>query len=169
MRQIAEGDIIIDFPVGASVRKFDNAAHGLSHCMSAVDYIVDHKDHVYFIEIKDPQSPETKTLTSEEFFQEFRCGSTDNKLVRKFRDSFLYEWASGQPNKAIYYLVLIGWDYSDDAFWLVRNDELRRKLPIQGPKGAWKKPFVRGCAVMNLASWNKALPMFSAKRISHKS
>ena len=41
MTVIAEDDLQIKLPAGAKARKFDDQnVHGLSHCMKAVDFIV---------------------------------------------------------------------------------------------------------------------------------
>lgn len=76
MTVLAEDDLQITLPSGVVGRKFDDeTSHGLSHCMKAVDFIVEMDDR------------------------------------------------------------------------------------------PWKKPFVAGCAVMNLASWNKVLPHIPASRV----
>ena len=42
-----------------NARRFDDRPnHGLSHCMSAVDFIVELAESYLFIEIKDPQAPQ---------------------------------------------------------------------------------------------------------------
>jgi len=58
MTTLAEGDLQIALPAGAAGRKFDDGAtHGLSHCMKAVDFIVELEDRILFIEFKDPDHP----------------------------------------------------------------------------------------------------------------
>ena len=45
---------------GQNARKFDDHSHGLSHCMKAVDFVVE-LPHLYlFIEFKDPEHPSAK-------------------------------------------------------------------------------------------------------------
>lgn len=53
-------------------RKFDDeAAHGLSHCMKAVDFIIELPERLLFVEFKDPENPQTPAkngrLTSANF------------------------------------------------------------------------------------------------------
>lgn len=168
MMVFAEGDLQIRFPVGATVRKFDvGASHGLSHCMKAVDFIVELDERILFVEFKDPDAPAALPERQSLFMEEFRSGVLDNKLKAKYRDSFLYEWASGRASKPIYYLVLIGASVLSEAELLARTDALRRQIPVMGPGDKpWKRSFVAGCAVMNIAAWNKALPNYPVSRLS---
>lgn len=167
MNVLIEGDLKVILPVGAEARKFDDGSHGLSHCMKAVDFIVELDDRVLFVEFKDPDAPLADAERRDKFLQEFQSGELDKKLQYKYRDSYLYEFASGRVHKPIYYFVLIGAKALSDAELLARTDALKRSLPVCGANGKpWKKPFVAGCAVMNLLSWNKALPMYPASRVS---
>jgi hypothetical protein len=168
MKAISEGDLQITLPAGAKARKFDEkTTHGLSHCMKAVDFIVELEDKALFIELKDPEHPNAPAQNRAAFLENFLSGGLDNDLKLKYRDSWLYEYAEGRAKKPIYYLVLIGASTLSDAELLARTDALKRQIPMPGPSGRpWKKPFVAGCAVMNLAAWNKAFAHMPASRVS---
>lgn len=168
MTVLSEGNLQITLPAGVSGRKFDDReSHGLSHCMKAVDFIVELEDRVLFIEFKDPDDPAAPPERRNRFIEELRSGVLDNKLKAKYRDSFLYEWASGRASKSIYFLVLIGANALSEAELLARTDALRRQVPVMGPGDKqWKNPFVAGCAIMNVNTWNKALPNYPVTRIS---
>ena len=168
MTLLTEDDLQIALPTGAVGRKFDDdTTHGLSHCMKAVDFIVELEDRVLFVELKDPDHPSSQQKNREKFIRRFLSGQIDTDLKTKFRDSFLYEWASGRVSKPIYFLVLIGASTLSDADLLTRTDALKRQVPVMGPNDSpWKKPLVAGCAVMNLSAWNTALPQFPASRIA---
>lgn len=167
MTVLSEDDLKITLPPGVSGRKFDDeVGHGLSHCMKAVDFIVELADRTFFVEFKDPENPNAKPKDSAAFLAKFLGGAIDSDLKTKYRDSWLYEYADGRANKPIYYLVLIGASTLSDAELLNRTDALKRQVPMSGPASrAWSKPFVAGCAVMNLAAWNKALPHMPAGRV----
>lgn len=155
MSVFTEGGLRIEFPDGLSVRKFDDPkTHGRPH-MRAVDFIVDLPDRSLFIEVKEPEGK----------------SSLENMrgLSRKFRDSFLYEWAEGRADKRIDYIVLLVADGLTSAELEPRTDDLRRRLPAQGPfNRPWKRPLVANCLVMDLAAWNQnALTRkFPAARVS---
>jgi hypothetical protein len=135
--------------------------------MKAVDFIVELDDRVLFIEFKDPEHPAAQPKDRQTFLQKFLSGALDADLKTKYRDSFLYEWASAQATKPAYYLVLIAASALSEAELLARTDALRRQIPVFGPENKpWKKPFVYGCAVMNIDAWNKVLPHYPVSRRS---
>lgn len=168
MAVIIEGDIQINLPDGLVFRRFDDEfSHGLSHCMKAVDYIIDMEDKIIFLEFKDPDNPNAKDQNREEFFEKLTSGKIDSDLKTKFRDSFLYEWGYGRVDKPVYYWILIGAERLDSIQLLRRTDALKKQLPVNGPAGKpWKNAFVAGCTVMNLLAWNKQLANFPAIRLS---
>ena len=156
--------VTVDGEVGAW--KFDDESHGLSHCMKAVDLIVEFPDRYLFLEFKDPQHPDAPQENRAEFIKEFTGGELDEKLKYKYRDSFLYEWASGRANKPIYFYVLIADDTLDSACLLNRKEALEKILPLKGPKSRlWTKRIVEECLVFNIESWNRWLPQYPLNRI----
>jgi len=165
MTVLREGTLELTLPPGAQGRKFDDPSHGLSHCMRAVDFIVEEQGRVLFIEFKDPDHPHASAGDRAAFLRELEAGKRDDDLVRKYRDSFLYRWAEGADEKPIFYWVLIAASGLDEALLLTRAEELKRKLPVAGPtSGAWKRQLVAGCHVFNLETWNKHLPRYSVRR-----
>ena len=154
MTTLREGDIEIELLSGARGRKFDDARHGLSHCMKAVDFIIELKDRILFVEIKDPESSAAPDTRREEFVRQFQAGEIDRALAGKYRDSFLYEWAAQRLEKPVHYLVLVAISSLDPAMLLARTDALKRELPFQGPSnGAWTRRLAEGCVVFNLDAW----------------
>lgn len=55
MTTLSEGDLRLTVPDPANGRQFDDAQHGLSHCMKAVDWVVDLPERTCFVEVKDPK------------------------------------------------------------------------------------------------------------------
>lgn len=66
-----EGTRCFDFTQAQDARRFDDASHGLSHCMKAVDFIAESKDHILLIEVKDFEAP--------------NCCNKHNKIPRWLR------------------------------------------------------------------------------------
>ena len=158
MTVLAEGNLRITLPRGAKARKFDDESHGLSHCMKAVDFVVELGDRVLFIEIKDPQHPRARREDQNSFIESFMAEQLDDPLVRKFRDSFLYEWACGRSGKPIHYWVIVAIDALGDPDLLQRTDALKRKLPVlDAAAQGWRRSFAANCQVFNIRSWNEAL------------
>ena len=134
MTVLTEGNLQITIRNAVSARKFDDdQSHGLSHCMRAVDFVVELNDCYLFIEIKDPQHPAAPARETDRFARSFLSGELDDELRFKYRDSFLYEWADERADKPVDYLVLIALDSLDPSNLLDRRDQLQRMLPLQRP------------------------------------
>ncbi|MEW6668701.1 MAG: hypothetical protein AB1512_26110 [Thermodesulfobacteriota bacterium] len=166
MTVFTEGNLQITIPDGVTAKKFDDGpTHGLTHCMKAVDLILELSDRVLFIEVKDPDDPAGRQEEREKFVAKFLAGGIDEDLKYKYRDTFLYEWASDRLKKPIYYLVLVAIETLTEADLLARTDDLKRKLPLQGPpSGQWKKRIVEDLAIFNISSWNKMLKRYPIRR-----
>ena len=151
-------------------RKFDDPpSHGLSHCMKAVDFIVERPDSYLFIEFKDPQDPKAKAQAQKDFSQKFKRGELDEDFKYKYRDTFLYEWAAGRADKPVDYVILIALDSLTVTELGTRTIELQRKLPLHGPpSGSWICPLVRSCTVFNIAAWNNRFSDLTVTRLSAK-
>ena len=166
MTTLREGNLQITFPQGAKVRRFDDkASHGLSHCMKAVDFIVEEVNRTSFIEIKDPDHPNARQANRNMFINDFLSGALDEDLKYKYRDTFLYQWASGSIGKPIYYWIIIALEKLTEAELSSRTDDLRRKLPLKGPTGEWKRPIVADCMVFNITTWKRHQSRFPLSRI----
>ncbi len=165
MKAMREGTLELAVPPGVRVRKFDGAEHGLSHCMKAVDFVVEDGERIFLIEIKDPDDPGAPGGSGADFLKGLIEGKKDDELVRKYRDSFLYLWAEVVEGKKWTYCVLVAAKELEDALLLWRTEELRRKLPVDGPGGRWRRRFADGCVVCNIAAWNRHLPQFRARRL----
>ncbi|RME82209.1 MAG: hypothetical protein D6771_07330 [Zetaproteobacteria bacterium] len=170
MPVLREGNIEIQLPSGVHGEKFDGPQHGLSHCMKAVDFVVDAPDQTILIEIKDPEHPRADPRQRKRYLAGLRKGSKDEDFVRKYRDSFLYLWAEKRiANKPVHYYVLITSsqldEALDEALLLAMTEALKRKLPIEGLPASWKRKIADACAVFNIKSWNAHLPQYPVRRI----
>lgn len=143
-----------DFSGAINAFKFDEETktlptyHGLSHCMKAVDFVVEYDDHYLFVEIKDP--PTTGRYDSEK-----DQASLVRSLTTKFRDTFLYRWAEEKLDKPVQYLCLVE---IDNALTLFLTKQLEIQLPTVEQPSRWRRPLVFSCAVLNQRTWNKTFP-----------
>lgn len=165
MMVFVEGDLQITIDDALDARKFDGGGHGLSHCMKAVDFIVELPDKYLFIEFKDPDHPLGRYADQRNFIREFLSGELDEELKYKYRDSWLYEWASGRADKPVHYYVLVAVDGLTDIEFQYRTDDLERKLPVRGAR-AWTRSIVDACYVFNIRLWNHYLPNLPVSRVS---
>ena len=166
MTTLKEGGLEIRFPPGTNVRRFDDElTYGLSHCMKAVDFIVELTDRICFIEIKDPDNPQVQLKDKKEFTRRLLAEELDADLIKKLRDSFIYEWACKHVGKPIHYWVVIGLDALTEVQLLNRKDALKQELPVRGPSsGKWKRAVVENCEVFTIRTWNRSLPQFPILR-----
>lgn len=160
---LTEGRLQFTFNNVVDARKFDGSAHGLSDCMKAVDFIVERDDRYLFIEVKDPQACPSSI---DGYRESFISGQIDEVFKYKYRDSFLYEWASGRADKPIYYLMLIGLDTLTGRHLHTRQRAMEGKLPSARRNiPQWARPIVTGCGVFNIAAWNRRFPDYPVQRL----
>ena len=162
---LQERDLQITINHAEAARRFDGPDHRLTHCMKAVDFVIELSDRLLFVEFKDPQHPGATSQSRQDFINNLQSGSLDEELKYKYRDSFVYEWAAGRASKPIYYMVLIALDTLTSADLDRRTNDLKRKLPARVPSN-WVRSIVQDCAVFNLDSWNARFPNFQVSRLS---
>jgi hypothetical protein len=132
--------------------------HGLSHCMKAVDFIVEMEDFYLFVEVKDFSK-------SDELPTDAKRNTLVNDLVGKFRDSFLYRWAEKKDDKPVKFLCFV--EIKDNAIISQIMDELHRKLPFRVPSAVqsrWNRPIAETCVVANYEKWNKNFPQWQVSK-----
>ena len=159
---LQEGNLQFDFIGAIQTWKVDASSgepttcHGLSHCMKAVDFIVEYDDHYRFVEVKNPpQSDRYASIRNQ--------AELLGHLVGKFRDTFLYRWAENKLDKPVDYRCLVE---VDSPLLLPLNKVLRVQLPAQRLPARWQRPLARDCSVANLAVWNKSFPDIPVRKIS---
>ena len=165
MTSFTEDDLQVTFNNVVQARRFDDIGHGLSHCMKAVDFIVELHDRYLFIEFKDPDNPNIPAQHRAAAIENLQSSEFDEDLKYKFRDTFLYEWAAGRADKPVDYFVLIA---AEDRPLLSRRfDALERNLPQKLPPSvAWIRPVVHRCGVFNIADWNAEFPDYQVRRLA---
>ena len=132
MKIMKEANLKIKIEGEIDAWKFDGESHGLTHCMKAVDIIIDFPKHYLFLEFKDPQHPNALPKDRERYIRKFKAGKLDEDLKYKYRDSFPYQWAMGRLDKPIHYFVLVADDSLSGAELMNRSDSLSRILPLGG-------------------------------------
>ncbi len=159
-----EGDLRFDFTKAVRAKRFDDKAqHGLTHCMKAVDFILETKDAYYFVEVKDPDNPNAKNKAA--FISKLTSGELNKNLTGKYRDTLIYRWAENALSMPVHYVVLLCMQSLDAAALLARTEELRRNLPLNSPV-AWKQPIAKSCVILSLNDWNRHFKQWPVSRIS---
>ncbi len=159
---LQEGNLKFNFTDAVDGFKFDETDknnehyHGLSHCMKAVDFIVELETDYLFVEVKDFHNPEQ--YSDPESFKELK-----NKLKIKLRDSLLYRFGEDQLDKPVRYLCLMT---LEDALNSRLMKELKRIIP-EGipPTTKWKTPLAKSCIVANIDRWKQNFPKWEVCRV----
>ncbi len=151
-----------DFPNAKELYKFDEQDsamphfHGLSHCMKAVDVVVELADAYLFIEIK--RFDEASVLNEK---SEQRTGEPLNWLVevltRKYRDTFIYRYCQDKVDKPIKYICLV--DKFDGKLLPQLRKHLLTNIPVgQQLQAQWEKALLEknNLFVLNETTWNKS-------------
>lgn len=165
MTVLTEGNLEFSFNAVQSVDRLDDAQHGMTHCMKAVDFIVESNDRYWFIEVKDPDNPRATAAAKKAFAENLKTGKLRKDLVIKYRDSFLYRWAMKKLDKPVKYVVLLCMKALDDAALLQQNDNLRRNLPTE-KANSWQRPLADSCVILDFDGWNKQFPNWQVTRTS---
>ncbi len=158
---LKEGELEFDFTDAIHGFKFDEGDkqnenyHGLSHCMKAVDFIIELENDYLLVEVKEFHDPEK--YNESESFKKLK-----NDLKIKFRDSLLYRFAEDQLDKPVRYLCLMT---LEDALNSRLMKEIRRIVPEGIPTTRWKRPLTKSCIVANVDRWNRNFPKWKVRRI----
>ena len=169
---LEENDLRFDFTNAINAFVFDqmNSSlpnyHGVNN-MSRVDFIVELDNAVLFVEVKDPDHPDSTPELLERFLAKLENGKLGTTFASKFIHTFLYRWAEEKLTKPIYYLSLVT---LDNAQVVQLSDEIIRKLPPLGVSvPRWRKQLFENCQVFNLETWNMSFPQWQVTRISQSS
>lgn len=166
---LTEDQLEFDFRAAISSIKFDDdKTHGLSHCMKAVDFIVETHQILYMIEVKDLDNPNAFPKNIQDYYQDLLSGRLiSNKLVPKARDSYLYNYLLDRlPAKPRIYIVLIVFDALQPAELSQLSIMLQNQLPLKGPfRQPWSRPYFDACIVMDLPTWNNKMNQFPVRRV----
>ena len=158
---LKEGELEFNFSDALDGYKFDETDqtsehyHGLSHCMKAVDFIIELESDYLFVEVKDFHDP--RQYEEADNFKKLK-----NTLKTKLRDTLLYQLAKDQLDKSVRYLCLMT---LDDALNSRLMKELKRIVP-EGipPTTSWKRTLADSCVVANIETWNRNFPKWAVRR-----
>lgn len=93
MTVFREGELEFRFPSSVGAIRFDGPGHGLSHCLKAVDFILEFPGFDLLVEVKDADQRGVKPKQLSAFLADLQRERIIGQLVGKYRDSFLYRWA----------------------------------------------------------------------------
>ena len=131
--------------------------------MSVVDFIVDYPTFDLFIEVKDPDDPNSTHVA--DFAKKLKNGKLLTSLARKYRDSWIYRWAEGRGDKPTKYAVLLQFGALDHAQMIRLADQLGTQLPKRCASTRTRE-FVDHVAFFTMTEWNRFGRYGQVERIS---
>ena len=169
MHKLQENDIQIDFVGAQQAMKFDQndsdhpEYHDLQN-MPRVDFIVEMKDSIYFVEVKDPGRPDAVDVGAINFLNKIEDGTLVDSLFKKYLYSFLFRWAERRLEKSVHYVSLIT---LDSPMLLPIIDGLERQRTILSTKSLrWGREPLASCQVHNIDTWHVMFPNWPVTRLS---
>lgn len=162
---LIERDLEFTFENFKSEENFDKNEIREKSNLKTVDFLVEYDDCYRFIEVKDIDCPNPKN--PEKFIEKFNSGALLDSLARKYRDSKFYFIHTERPIKRFEYLVLISAKCIDEALLLNKQDQLKKKIPIEHSN--WVKTSSDVCAILNAKKWKNCFGENSIKRLSENS
>lgn len=169
---LSEGELVFDFSAAIKSDRFDDEdTHKMSHCMKAVDFIVEWDNEFWFVEVKDPSNSKIPSGIKRDKLEDFIAKMDNetlfsNELGPKIKDSFLYLHLTKrlQP-KPMKYLVLLAIGNLDPGLLLRSTEGVIRSSCLSGPDNSgWENPYVEKVIVLNEQTWNKILKQCPVKR-----
>lgn len=162
-----EGDLYFDFSKADYAINFDRSGqgHGLSHLLKSVDFIVEDKNHLFFIEIKDPENrnipQNSREKAMKSFSKKLSSGNINEQLLKKFTDSLIFQSLNkGISDKKLIYAIFIGISKLDPALLSNLKDNFKNSSNILSNQ--WSKPFE--IAFFNFDSWNRYFTHYPVNR-----
>jgi len=168
-----EENLSFDFPDDLSVIKPDKKGAEIPQGMKSVDFVIEKKDEIYLIEVKDPFQAQIPTLEKEKNIKQLCKGKSiiNEIFVPKARDSYTCLHLMKKDDKPIIYIVLIAegdFEKKNDLEILLSTGfktylERRLKKETEIP---WKRKYITNCIVLTTRTWKKQFPTWTIKRIS---
>ena len=110
MTRISEGRLTFDFSAAVRAERLDDRGRRTPVGMSLVDFVVEEREHVLLVEVKDPQgaAAEHREEAIARFVKELRRDRlVSETFVPKARDSYTYLHLMEQDNKAFIFVALL--------------------------------------------------------------
>jgi hypothetical protein len=132
--------------------------------MPRVDFVVELKEDIYFIELKDTNRPDAADLGGATFMKKIANGKLEQSLAEKYLYTFIFRWAENQLSKRVHYVCLIT---LEDPIVNILADDLAKTLRhLQKPSKRWSRQPLTSCQVHSLQSWEETYPNWPIRRLS---
>lgn len=169
MNKLQEDGLQINFNGAQHVMKFDqndpdhSEYHDLQN-MPRVDFIVEMKEDIYFVEVKDPGRPDAVDISATKFLKKIETGTLEASLIEKYLFSFFFRWAERRLEKSVHYVSLIT---LESALLQPIIDGLEKQLINLSKKSVrWVRDPLASCQVHNIETWQVVFPHWPVTRLT---
>lgn len=169
MNKLEENGLQIDFVGAQYAMKFDqnDPAHPEYHDlqnMPRVDFIVETKEAIYFVEVKDPGRPDAVDVGGTKLLKKIVEGTLQASLIEKYIFSFFFRWAEHRLEKSVHYVSLIT---LESPMLQPIIDGLETQLINLSKKSVrWDREPLASCQVHNLETWQAVFPHWPVTRLA---
>lgn len=168
MTTLREGEIEFVFGDAWRAEQFDRRDDvGWPKGISPVDFVVEGKDEIVLLEVKDPSAARATPDQRQRFAHDMQTKTlVHEKLVPKARSSYGFLHLMARDTKPMRFVVVIGIENLSIEPPLIEQlaDRLRQRVKKEGLE-PWKREYVVACTVVPPFDLGKALSGCSARRI----
>ena len=164
--KIQEGDLTFSFRDAARADRLDEQGAGPEpEGMKLVDFVVERRDDVLLIEVKDPSHPRASAKERTRFSRKMQNDKLiHEELMPKARDSYTFLHLMERDTKRFLFVVLLGLETLDDKALLVSfKERLLARLRKEAGE-PWRRFYVSDCLVLTLETWPDYFPRYSVSR-----
>jgi len=163
-----EGELEFDFGNAHRLEHLDRKGRALPDGMSLVDFVIEEREHIIFLEIKDPSNARAPESQRQSFIRYLQNGElVNNRLVPKARDSYTFLHLMERENKPIIYVFLFGSESLSvtKASLSILTDRLFARI-LKETDEPWKRRYIKDCIVVNIEDWQTYFPQYPVRRVS---
>lgn len=166
--KLNERDLQFDFSGSIFCFRLDIQGTSQPYGMAFVDFVVEDKNRIYLIEVKDPSYASVPPEERTEFAKRLQSRKLINEeLTPKARDSYAYLHLMEMDSKPMLFVVVIGLEKIpiDAVHLMTLQERLQMRLRKEADK-PWKREYVQSCLVVNVETWNQYFGQYPLIRLT---
>ena len=163
-------DLVFSFPEEVIWEELDKQGVKIPRLMKFVDLVIERKDDILLVEVKDPSNKRATSIERQKYFKRLSDNSIlTQELTPKARSSYTFLHLMKRDTKPFKYVVLIGLDAYNSgqqkALLECFKDRLLADIRCEADI-PWKRQHIADCVVVSVDIWNKEFPDWRITRIS---
>ena len=138
------------------------------HDLSAVDFVVETENNVFFIEVKNPDDKHSTIKNRKEFFNDLQNDLYPYKASAKFTNMLLRKWVTGDfYHKPIIFVFILEYKELSCVIRRKLKDKIFNRLPFSLNKQEFEgKERFEKFELLSIEEFIKLYPEFTIKEIA---